>query len=455
MSHRIHVVGATLAGLATSVRLAKVGHQVSLNPAGPLGGRAAPHRLPGHDQIWVDDLEPVLTLPAAWRDLLKKSGRAFGPELTRHHLDLVPAPPAVHHFADGTELTLPDDRAGQLQAMRATLGAGAAQRWTDLLDQVDRLWQVLRMNGVERPFPTDGLDAERHHQLWWSRSLGQLAKDLDDPRLAALLLSAGWRAGATDPHRAPAWLATRWTLPRTFGRWHLATAGQPSTRTPDGQSPTPGAALGMGALVEVLTDRLVERGVELEPDDPQAEVVIDARAPEPPADQRSWWQKLLSRPGLGAVRPPTISHDLHQLSEQGRTAEGLAAPPAGAIAESVFHTDGAPVVAWARRVGEQLLVTSHDHTHPADPDAALGWDLSAGASWLARPQLEPTGPGQPWRASAASHAGNEPWAEVLSAALVTYLVHEQLTGEDIRPTNKANSPAAAARRRRRHAAPDR
>ncbi|MFT3877259.1 MAG: hypothetical protein QM708_12670 [Propioniciclava sp.] len=56
---------------------------------------------------------------------------------------------------------------------------------------------------------------------------------------------------------------------------------------------------------------------------------------------------------------------------------------------------------------------------------------------LARPAL--CTPGRPghFHASASSPAGNEPWAQLLSGALAAYAAHDFLTGEDIRPTNKA------------------
>ena len=418
MATHVHITGGTLAGIAAALRLAKAGHRVSLDPAGPLGGRARGHDLPG---VLVDDLEPVITLPAAWRDLLKKSGRAFTAELARHDLDLVPAPAATHRWEDGTELLLPDDRGGQLHALRPLVGDAAADRWTALLDGADTVWQALRMTGTERPFPAGELDPPRIQELWGRRTLGQLARELRDRRLADLLLTAGWRAGASDPERAPAWLATRWTLPRTFGRWHLSDAA--------------GVAQPLGALVEVLTDRLVERRVDLEPDAGDADARIDAVAPTPALRRGSAWARWRGRAVQPVpVRPPTVSHALHDDLD---AREG--------IQESVFHTASGPVVGWQRTTpAGKVLVTSHDHTHLREADPAHGWDLTGWETWLGRPLLTPEQEGMPWRASAASHAGNEPWAELLSGALVTYEVHELLTGEDIRPTNKALGRARRA-----------
>ena len=106
----IAVIGGSLAGLAAAARLAKQRHRVVLFEAGDtLGGRwAQPGVLP-----------PVITLPAPWRDLFRKSGRPFDAELARTGHALVPAPPAVHHFADGGTLTLPTDRGDQWAALTA------------------------------------------------------------------------------------------------------------------------------------------------------------------------------------------------------------------------------------------------------------------------------------------------------------------------------------------------
>ena len=75
----------------------------------------------------------------------------------------------------------------------------------------------------------------------------------------------------------------------------------------------------------------------------------------------------------------------------------------------------------------------HDH-RSATPRSEWGLAPASWRSWLARPPLR--GPDGRWRASASSPAGNEPWAELLSAALAVYEIHESLTGEDIRPTNR-------------------
>lgn len=56
---------------------------------------------------------------------------------------------------------------------------------------------------------------------------------------------------------------------------------------------------------------------------------------------------------------------------------------------------------------------------------------------LARPALRDPADPRRFHASASSPGGAEPWAQLLTGALAAYVVHETLTGEDIRPTNKA------------------
>ncbi|MDQ9081882.1 carotenoid dehydrogenase, partial [Cutibacterium avidum] len=102
------------------------------------------------------------------------------------------------------------------------------------------------------------------------------------------------------------------------------------------------------------------------------------------------------------------------------------------------------VETWTWWDGTQTHRIRHDHTHPvADPGMGTVW-----SAWRDRPPMAwslhgsvPTLP-----ASAASHGGPEPWAQLLTGALAAYLTHERLTGEDIRPTNKVIGAAGRPRR---------
>ncbi|PAM91442.1 carotenoid dehydrogenase, partial [Flavobacterium sp. IR1] len=93
----------------------------------------------------------------------------------------------------------------------------------------------------------------------------------------------------------------------------------------------------------------------------------------------------------------------------------------------------------------------HDYTRPI-PNPELG---TAWSAWRNRPPMvwRQEGPIPVLAASPASHGGPEPWARLLTGALAAYLTHERLTGEDIRPSNKAIG--AAGRPRRSHSSTDR
>lgn len=80
------------------------------------------------------------------------------------------------------------------------------------------------------------------------------------------------------------------------------------------------------------------------------------------------------------------------------------------------------------------IVESHDG--PADIDCR---PHQAARRWWRRPHPlgTPINDGGQLRASTTSPAGSAPWAQLASAALAVYELHERLTGEDPRPTNKA------------------
>lgn len=301
------VHGATLSGMASAARLARLGHDVTLVTDGNVLGEG-----------WADD-GPLL-LPAAWRDLFKKSGAHLVTVLNAAGLELVAAPPAERPLPGGVRFTLPAERGAQFRAVAAAFGEDEAARWRDLLDDLDDVWAAFRRHALEGTAPVE-TPAQRA-ALWLDRTVGEVAARLRGP-LAGLVL-----AQAEAPE-APALAALPLSVERTFGRWRLIDSEgspQPSTR-----------------LVGLLADRLAERGVVVA-DDADGAVDIDAAPP-------SEW-----RPGT------TSAED------------------------------------WPARIPI------------VGPDGAL-------------------------RASAASPAGPEPWAQLGSAALAVYALHERLTGEDPRPTN--------------------
>lgn len=379
----IVIVGATLAGLSAAARLARVGHQVTVldRRSPPISStvtldaerqaRGTSARREGKrstpEPLSPLDTDPYLVvLPAAWRDLFRKSGRPMAGELGRHGLSLVPAA-APRYATPAGEITLPADRAGQWHTLSEAVGPQAAATWRDLLDQLDTAWLALRPLGVEAELTAHRLDRDTRAALRTDLTLADLAR-LAGP-LGGLFTDLAARRDS-DPRRTPGWLGTRLSIERTFGRWQLADA--------DG-NPQPAAR-----LADVLLQRLLDRGVELR------------------------WETEARR-----IRPGRLT-----------TTAGDLSCRAIVVATSPWQfgslTGGRP----PRRL------------------AAAG---TAGPRWkgwrtlLDLPRLCTAQPGV-YVASEFSPAGPEPWAQLLTGALAAYRVHEDLTGQDMRPTNRDWSP---------------
>ncbi len=416
---RIAVVGGSLAGMAAAARLAKAGHQVLLFEAGErLGGR------------WADPgaLPPAFTFPAPWRDLFRKSGRPFDAELARAGHALVPAPPAVHHFADGGRLTLPADRGEQWTALTEAWGAAAAARWRDLLDDLDERWQLLRRLGLEDEFTDAALTPRRRQALGLGRSVARLARRFGHPQAAALLRSTAWRIGST-PERAPEFVAVRLALERTFGRWQLTRGGVP----------VPAAD-----LLDLLTARLELRRVELRTGEAVTAIApgrVRSAAGTVEVDAIvatvNPWEYLRLTDGERVLRRrtawtrPALAPRITVRPDPGRTGER----PADAVTEDVRHTAAGVRVEYRLPTADGPLLVVHDHT-AGSPDPAFGTRWTTPRTWLRQPPLRPE-TATVTLAGASSRGGNDPWAQLLSAALAGYVTHENLTGADIRPTNKA------------------
>lgn len=301
------VRGATLAGLAAAARLARLGHQVTIETPSSTVGRDI-------------DVADTIAVPAAWRDLFKKSGGHLQTELNRAGLELVEAPPRTHLLADGSTMELPAERGAQYRAISARLGAATAAAWRDLVDDLDGLWHAYRRHALEGVAPVR--TADDRAALWLDVTVADLA-DRVGGQLAPIVLSEGGAPGA------PAVEAIGLSAERRFGLWRLADEG--------------GRWRQGALLVDLLVARLAERGV--------------------------------------TFRRPT---------------------------------------------GEEpdLDATVQDGAQPRAETAA---------QWLSRTPI--IGADGVLRASAASPAGHQPWAELGSAALAVYELHGRLTGEDCRPTN--------------------
>ncbi len=386
------VHGATLSGVAAAARFAKLGHHVVLVTDGaPLGGRWAASEGPGGHL--VDALPQLISLPATWRDVFKKSGGHLVAELNRAGMELVEAPPVEHRFPDGTTLALPSERGAQFHAISHAFGAPTAERWRDLLDDLDDVWAARREFGINDP----GLPQDKagRRQLWLGRTLRDVANRLEHPQLSQLISDLGPVHG-THSVSAPALLATSLVLDRTFGRWQLVDAEGRGQRA--------------SQLVDLLVARATQRGVTFA-DASDERVAVECE----PYAAGSWL-----RPAPPPALRPAISHDL-------RPDHGITS-----VRQIVDHTQKGPVTTWLRPVSDGVLASTHDHRH-GTPDLSWGLAPDSARSWLRRTPII----GEVPAASACSPAGNEPWAELASAALAVYEMHERLTGEDCRPTNRA------------------
>lgn len=432
------VVGGSLAGMAAAARLAKAGHRVRLLEGGDrLGGRWAPvagDELPG---LVLDAVPGVLTFPAPWRDLFKKSGRALDAELARAGLSMVPGPPAVHRFSDGTELVLPAERAAQHAALTGAYGPAVAARWRDLVDHLLDVWQAMRPLGMELELTGPRrLDPRTARLLEPRRTVADLAEDVGEPHLAAIIRSVASRTGS-DPERTPALVAAELATLRTFGRWVLQDAEGapvPSSRLVtllDARLRLRRVQVDLGHQVTALeitpgVDARVRAVVATRPDGSPERVATDAviSAVDP-------WQHLaLNRRGLrladrfrldraAPALAPALTHRLLDRDDSPTAA--------GGVSEVVQHEPAGPVVRYRRRVAEGVVLESeHDHTR-GRPDPSVGLAWRGWRSVWSRPPIT-TGVGGLWTAGPHSRGGNHLSQVLLSGALASYGCHDERSG---------------------------
>ncbi|WP_190413222.1 phytoene desaturase family protein [Streptomyces venezuelae] len=260
---RIVVIGAGLGAMAAAARLAVAGHRVTVyERAATYGGAVGRHE---RDGFAFDTGPGLLHLPAVYRDLFVKTGK----EPLEECVTLTQVDPASRHvFADGTRVDLPNaSRAGTVAALDAALGSGAGERWGDFLVRAREAWDRTRRPLLEEPLPADPapLAREPYPALKAgllrrpTTTLAQVgARELRDPRLAALLDAYAWSYGF-DPATAPASAAVLPYMEQTFGSWYVAG--------------------GLRALADAVFERCRKRRVEFVFDTAVAEVLEkDGRA---------------------------------------------------------------------------------------------------------------------------------------------------------------------------------
>ncbi len=422
----VAVIGAGLTGMAAAARLAKLGHPVELyEKSSALGGSWTPYELA--EGLLVDDAPAVLSFPAPWRDLFRKSGRPLEAELARLGYALVPASPPLLTFADGQQLVLPSDRGGQYATMRSAYGEKAARDWQNLLDGLDDVWQTLRPLGFESELPArPHLSTRQRQQLMHRRTLAELAADLRHPHLTALLRSSAYRSGSA-PEATPALAAVEHAISRTFGRWQLSPIDE-------------GTASGAGrssALVEALAGRLELRKVAVRLDTPVIGVEIEgSRVVGVRTDSGGHhaaavvctvdpWQTVDTL--LPADLAKFTRRRVHKLKPAGSAviSHVLIDEAVSEVSETITYTaGGVPTIGYQRPAGEQSIRSAFDFGSPNDRStAAVAWQ--GFRSFLHRPPVT-TEIGGLFLAGPFSAAGPAPSAVVLSGALAVYACQNYL-----------------------------
>jgi UDP-galactopyranose mutase len=231
---RVVVVGGGFGGLASALRLAKLGHAVTLVEERALGGALVPVELDGFTWEVVDHT----LLPAVVRDLFRKTGRPLERELDLVQLDCL----REHWFPDGTALVLSAGRTAQLEAFDR-LAPGLGRAWLAHVEAYADDWEVLRRGYLEVPWDPDAVPRELAARLDARESLRRrLRRTLPDPR-ARLVAAYPFEADGHDLRDVPAWAGCTSYVEQRFGAW--AVAG------------------GTGRLLAALVRRLDTRGVDV------------------------------------------------------------------------------------------------------------------------------------------------------------------------------------------------
>ena len=210
---RVVVVGGGFGGLASAVRLAKLGHEVTLvERSASLGGALCEVTEDGF--AW--DAGPTYTLlPAVIRDLFRKSGRPVERELELVPLDLV----REHRFEDGTSVRLPGGSRSAQVAAFDDMSPGLGQQWVDYVASYAEDWDVLRRGYLENPWDPDHLPRDLAARLDSRETLfKRLKKTFKDERLR-MVAAHPFVAEGHDLRNVPAWAGVTAYVEQRFGTW--------------------------------------------------------------------------------------------------------------------------------------------------------------------------------------------------------------------------------------------
>src|SRR3954447_20531363 len=209
---RVVVVGGGFGGLASALRLAKLGHDVTLVEERALGGVLAPVTADGF--AW--DTVTHTLLPAVVRDLFRKTGRALDQELELGQLDCL----REHWFEDGTSVVLSSGRSTQLEAFDS-LAPGLGELWVSHVDAYADDWEVVRRHYAETPWDPEHVGRELAARLDSREGLRPRLRSLPDDRLR-LVAGHPFAADGHDLRDVPAWAGLTAYLEQKLGAWAFA-----------------------------------------------------------------------------------------------------------------------------------------------------------------------------------------------------------------------------------------
>ena len=336
----------------------------------------------------MDDAPSIIGFPAPWRDLFRKSGRPLEAELARMGYALEPAQPATMIFADGAELTLPTDRGGQYATLAAAYGSSVAERWRDLLDRLDDVWQTLRGLGLEAELRSSRqLNRTARRSLFGHRmTLADLATSIDHDHLGAVIRSVAYRSGSV-PEQTPAFAAVELSMQRTFGRWQVQPLDTNSGLDVGRSSVLVEALVAASSCAKCTSTSAARSSASTfaTATSPQLRPAMETALP-----QQSSRPATPGRPSTTCFRPPRPGGP--DASCEASARPQLRPSPTMkhrrplhcSMRQSRFTEAGVPTVSYLRQLADNGLRTTHDFNATL-PRASYGVAWSGFASWLRRP----------------------------------------------------------------------
>lgn len=215
------VIGAGMGGLATAVRLATAGHDVTVLERAPVvGGKLATL----HEQGFTFELGPtLLTMPQVYGELFELGGTSLADEVDLVRLDrpfrYVWGPPgAVLDVFD-------DDDSYRDELERFAAGAGA--EWDRFRARAASIWATAERTFMAGPMGSPWSFARRLRnpldlaRIDGNRTLAKsAASHFTDARLAQMIGRYATYSGSS-PYHVPATLACIAHIEREFGCWHV------------------------------------------------------------------------------------------------------------------------------------------------------------------------------------------------------------------------------------------